>query len=104
MSISPVGGRNNTTVAQGNPLLDSALAYLWAGLSVIPIKTDGSKAPAMGSWRAFAKELPSEEAVNRWWREGTAGIGLIGGGVSGNLQCIDFHPGDLFAPPGGPIH
>ena len=35
-----------------NPALDAALAYLRAGLSVVPIKRDGSKAPAVGAGRS----------------------------------------------------
>src|SRR5262245_13718779 len=88
----PAGGPRATSH------LDAALAYLRAGLTVIPIKADGSKAPAVSTWKEYATALPSEAAVRSWWREGTAGIGVVGGAVSGNLECLDFDRGELFAP------
>jgi hypothetical protein len=34
--------------------------YLASGLSVIPIQADGSKSPALGSWKQFQEKLPSQ--------------------------------------------
>jgi hypothetical protein len=83
--------------APGSPLA-AALSYLGAGLSVIPIRPDGSKRPALAQWKRFQDELPTENHVRGYWRDGTRGIGIIGGGVSGNLETIDFDRGKLFGP------
>jgi putative DNA primase/helicase len=75
---------------------ETALAYVRAGLSVIPIRPDGTKRPALSKWDAFQKQLPSEEAIRSWWQDGADGIAIIGGGVSGGLECLDFDRGELF--------
>jgi hypothetical protein len=36
--------------------------------------------------------------ANLWWKDNTMGIAIIGGVVSGGLECIDFDCGELFAP------
>jgi P4 family phage/plasmid primase-like protien len=85
----------------------AALAYLRAGLSIIPIKTDGSKQPAWdllpkepdpnradrlkAVWKPFTSRLPTEDEVAHWFRgRKPPGIGVISGAVSGNLEIIDF--------------
>jgi putative DNA primase/helicase len=99
---------NSTEQLNGSKLcspLDAARAYLRAGLSVIPIKRDGSKAPDglllprvlrddgkyHATWDPYKQRMPSEAEIDRWFR-GTngPGVGVIGGKVSRNLECIDF--------------
>jgi len=65
-----------------------ALAYLQAGLSVIPTGTD--KRPTLESWSDFQKSLPSEQQVKSWFSNGTRNIALINGAVSGNRETLDF--------------
>src|SRR5262245_44703922 len=77
--------------------LEMALGYRRAGLSVIPIRADGSKAPAIDRLTPF-EELPSERQVIEWWQGGPCGIAVAGGPVSGDLECIDFDNGELFDP------
>jgi hypothetical protein len=92
------------TTASGATLA-TALAYHDAGLSVLPVATDGSKAPdwprlprvkgADGkyhpTWERFQRELPQREAVEAWFRGNRPpGIGVISGAVSGGLECLDF--------------
>jgi hypothetical protein len=83
--------------ASSSPL-DAALSYLRAGLSVIPIRPEGSKRPSVLTWQRYQQQLPSEDEACRWWNDGTKGIAIISGAVSGNLECIDFDSGELFAP------
>jgi putative DNA primase/helicase len=78
--------------------LDVALRYLRSGLSVIPIRPDGSKAPAVPEWKNYEKKLPSESDVRAFWPDDTFGIAIINGAVSGNLETIDFDRTGLFAP------
>ncbi|MBN1228076.1 MAG: bifunctional DNA primase/polymerase [Deltaproteobacteria bacterium] len=65
-----------------------ALAYLQAGLSVIPTRND--KRPTLESWSDFQKSLPSEQQVKTWFSNGTRNIALINGAVSGNRETLDF--------------
>ena len=73
-----------------NPALDAALACVRAGLSVVPIKRDGSKAPA-APWRQFQARPPTEAELHRWFdRADPPGVAVLGGAVSGGLECNDF--------------
>jgi hypothetical protein len=99
--------------AAENQTLVAALAYLRGGLSIIPIATNGTKRPSMldlpvktddngepvlgaggrpeRSWAPFTSRLPSETEVRAWFDlPNPPGIAVIGGRVSGNLECIDF--------------
>ncbi len=85
--------------------LDYALAYLGAGISVIPIRTDGSKAPdasllprvfdedtggARPSWKPFQVSQVDEATARSWWgRCNPPGIAALGGGDAG-LELLDF--------------
>ena len=72
-------------------ILATALAYLSAGLSVIPVKTDGSKAPLFLGWREFSDRLPTTAELSQWFGNGRqVGIGIPGGPASGNLIVFDF--------------
>ncbi len=66
-----------------------ALRYLEAGLSVIPVKQD--KTPAVSTWAGFNCQLPTTLHTSR---SGTPaaqhGIGIICGGISSNLECLDI--------------
>lgn len=74
-----------------------ALSYLGAGLSVLPIRPDGSKAPMLPAWESLKSRLPTEAEVRGWFdHTPTPGIGIIGGNVSGRLLVIDFEFLDFF--------
>ena len=40
-----------------------------SGLSVIPIRADGSKAPAI-KWKAFQARIATPEELHKWFRKG----------------------------------
>ncbi len=71
-------------------LLDVALRYQRAGLSVLPIRADGSKAPALSGWKELQSRLPTEEELRQWFGGALRGVGVVAGAVSGNLAVIDF--------------
>lgn len=74
-----------------NVCLDAALSAVQAGLSIIPIAADGSKAPSLKSWKRYQKERADGATVRRWFSHpGLAGMGVVGGAVSGNLEILDF--------------
>ena len=69
-----------------NPMLKAAIDFHLAGYSVIPAKTDGTKAP-IGAWKKWCDEQPSLEQVIVWFKDGHEGIGLVTG--FNNLECLE---------------
>ena len=59
------------------------------GMSVLPIKTDGSKATTLTTWKRLQENLPSTDDVDAWF-SGEVGLGIVTGSVSGGLECLDF--------------
>ena len=69
---------------------DHVQAYIAAGLSIIPIRTDGSKAP-IGDWKQRQTErITLDEAQGIWDKRKPPGVAVICGAVSGNLEVLDF--------------
>lgn len=67
-----------------------ALAAHDAGLGILPIKGDGTKAPPF-SWGEFQQTRPSREQVGTWFAgEAYTGFAAVCGPVSNNLECLDF--------------
>jgi putative DNA primase/helicase len=71
-------------------VLETALTALSAGISVLPIRADGSKAPAVGSWQRYNTERADEDQVRKWFESPGKGVAFICGEVSGNLQMFEF--------------
>ena len=78
-------------------VLVQAIAYVEHGLSVLPLRLDGSKAPACRSWKNRERELPDWKSLEQDFAV-PAGIGVVCGVVSGGLEVLDFDAGDLFLP------
>jgi hypothetical protein len=74
--------------SQGRILLDAALSYLQAGLSVIPV--NAQKRPIIPEWSPFQTALPTDAQVKSWPWGDAFGVAIIGGQVSGNLEILDF--------------
>jgi hypothetical protein len=71
--------------------LEIARRYVAAGLSVIPIRPDGSKAPAVPSWNQYRERRPTPQELEQWFGNGHLhGIGLVCGRISRNLEVLDF--------------
>ena len=70
--------------------MEAALVALRAGLSTIPPRKDGTKAPYPQSWKQYQQSIPSQSDVESWYSTGLTGVGLVTGSVSGNLECLDF--------------
>lgn len=74
-------------------VLEAARCYLSAGLSVIPIRADGSKAPALktGEVEQYRERFAIEEELLRWFApERAVGVAIVCGKISGNLAVLDF--------------
>ena len=78
-----------------NSLLEQAQRFTASGVSVLPIKSDGSKSPAVSSWKPYQSKIATPEELQGWFQNGH-GIGIIGGEVSGNLEILDFDHPDAF--------
>jgi putative DNA primase/helicase len=70
--------------------------YVEAGLSVMPIRADGSKAPPV-PWLEYTTRHATIEEAQRW-AEQFEGVAIIGGKVSGNLEVIDVDEPALVRP------
>src|SRR5262245_3773417 len=47
--------------------LTAARHYVATGLSVIPVRLDGSKTPAFAGWREYADRQPTDSELRRWF-------------------------------------
>jgi putative DNA primase/helicase len=70
------------------PALDFAREYAASGISVVPIRADGSKAAAM-PWEDLQTRIATEAEMGRMFHNG-CGVGIIGGEISGGLEILDF--------------
>ncbi len=71
--------------------LEAARRYVLAGVSVIPVKADGSKSPAYSGWPEFRSRLPTEAELSKWFDGSTLlGVGAVPGPASGNMVVLDF--------------
>jgi bifunctional DNA primase/polymerase-like protein len=67
---------------------DAARAAYAAGISVVPPREDGSKAP-IGEWKRFQTVRATPEHLDEWYGSRT-GLGGVPGKVSGNLEALEF--------------
>ena len=84
-------------------MLEIALAYAHAGLSVIPAR---GKQPywdvlprgenGKATWKPFENTIADDATLTRWFSKGNPNIALIGGAVSGGLVVLDFDLPELF--------
>lgn len=75
-----------------------ARRYIDGGVGVIPVRLDGSKRPALDSWKEYQQRLASPEELERWFLCSDHAIGIVCGKVSGGLEVLDFDDGSLFEP------
>lgn len=79
-----------TMPAYQSPAYQVALAALEAGVSVVPIRPDGTKQPALPGWKRYQRELPARTLVEEWFRHPQRGLALVTGHISGGLIALDF--------------
>ena len=78
------------TFAPRSPIYHTARRAFASGISVVPIRTDGTKQPALSGWREYQRRLASEIELNHWFGSTDQGLALVTGAVSGNLEALDF--------------
>jgi hypothetical protein len=71
-----------------------AASYIESGLSVLPVRPDGSKAPDISEWKTYQHRFPNADELVRF--RNTAGVAIIAGAVSGNLEIYDFDDAESF--------
>lgn len=72
-------------------MIEIAKEYLRKGVSVIPVKADGSKSPSVSGWRRYASIFPDESDLEKWFSgPKLIGIGAVPGPASGNMVVLDF--------------
>ena len=80
-----------------NISVETAEAYRAAGLSCLPARK-AWKRPAIGGWKTWQSRLPTAVETRAWFSNPHDAVCIVAGGVSGNLECIDFdNHGELFA-------
>jgi hypothetical protein len=71
-------------------ITDAARAAYAAGLCVVPPCEDGSKRPD-GTWKQYQAARPESAQMRAWYvADDRAGLGVVCGAVSGNLECFEF--------------
>lgn len=67
-----------------------ALEARRAGLSVIPIREDGSKAPDLLEWKPYSEAPPAMREVSDWFANRRTGLALVCGRASEGLEMLEF--------------
>jgi hypothetical protein len=74
--------------SQAGSCYKAALAYHNLGMSVLPLK---GKRPSLNEWKQHQTQHPTAQQINSWQGQGLLeNVGIICGGVSGNLVVLDF--------------
>lgn len=68
---------------------EAATAWRAAGVAVLPIRTDGSKAPAV-EWAKYSEHPPTAAEHDQWFSGNPIGLGLLCGAVSGGLEMFEL--------------
>jgi hypothetical protein len=72
---------------------EAARRYTRAGLHILPIKGDGSKAPSLPTWKEYQERLPTEEELHVWFEGHERGLAILGGH---GLEVLDIERRDTF--------
>lgn len=72
-------------------ILTTALRFATQGIVCVPVASDGTKRPGVGSWKEFQERHPTEDELLGWFNnDQVQGLGVITGPISGNLLMIEF--------------
>lgn len=91
--------RSSCSNGDRSPLLENAKPevdlYVRSGLSVIPLGAS-SKRPII-DWKVYQSHHPSEQELEQWFSNGENNIGILCGGISGNLCVLDVDKPELLS-------
>lgn len=71
-----------------NQTLETAIAFHKAGLSVVPVKADGTKRPN-GPWKQYQTSRATLQEIHTWFDQPGLGIGVVTGTISGGLELLE---------------
>ena len=78
------------SIKHPNETLEAALKLSQASYSFIPVRLDGSKAPALKEWKSYQKKSPTDDEILEWFDStNPPGIGIIHGSYSGGSEAVD---------------
>jgi Bifunctional DNA primase/polymerase, N-terminal len=77
-------------------VLRTAKTAVAAGISVVPIRNDGTKQPFVATWLEYQDRYATERQVDGWFGSEYPGLAFITGSISGNLEAIDFDDDHTF--------
>lgn len=69
--------------------LAAALELHAAGYSVLPIRADGSKAPAV-TWKPYITQRADEAQVRAWFDRTDHGLAVVQGAISGRAELVEL--------------
>ncbi|GLY81858.1 phage/plasmid primase, P4 family [Actinoallomurus iriomotensis] len=79
---------DDADATQPADLTTAALHIHDVGIAVLPVRGDGTKAPAV-NWRDYQHTPPTRQQVEDWARR-HHGVGVITGAVSGELEMLEL--------------
>lgn len=68
--------------------LEAALELHHAGISVVPVKADGTKRP-QGAWKQYTTGRATPNELHTWFTRTGLGVGAVTGTISGNLELLE---------------
>ncbi|MGX9901676.1 bifunctional DNA primase/polymerase [Arthrobacter sp. SA17] len=71
-------------------LLEIAHTFTAAGISVVPVASDGTKRPALKKWTEYQHSRASGHTLRDWFTTGNVGIGVVTGTISGGLEMTEI--------------
>ena len=77
-------------------ILEAARSAYAAGLSLLPVREDGSKAPDVSSWREAQTVRPTVESMRTFDFGHRVGMGMVAGVASAYRECWDFDDLDTY--------
>ena len=77
-------------------ILGAARSAYSAGLSLLPVRNDGSKAPDVTSWRECQTVRPNEDQMRAFAFGQRSGMGMVSGAGSRYRECWDFDEAKTF--------
>jgi len=72
-----------------SPILHTALELASLGYSVIPIRDDGTKAPALTTWKTHTQTPADEAQIRTWFTHPGYDLGVVQGAVSGHAELTE---------------
>jgi hypothetical protein len=83
-------------MAESIPVLSAVRSAYAAGLCLLPVAENGSKAPDVSSWHLFQTIRPTDAQMREWNFGRRCGFGVIAGPVSRHVECWDFDDAATF--------